>query len=153
MREFSAPNVTTVELTQYGFYIERTAKRIKQYMQRKFTAANFGITVDQWVILDVLNAHDGLSQFEIAEKTYKDAPTVTRIIDLLCKKGFTKREIDGKDRRRFKIFLTPNGRKKIEEVLPIVKECREVGWSELNEADYSQLLRIMDTIFGNFAER
>ncbi|MEM6764682.1 MAG: MarR family winged helix-turn-helix transcriptional regulator [Bacteroidota bacterium] len=141
-----------MELTQYGFYIERTAKRIKQHMQRKFTAANFGITVDQWVILDVLSSFDGLSQFEIAEKTYKDAPTVTRIIDLLCKKGYTKREIDGKDRRRFKIFLTPTGKKKISEVLPVVKSCREIGWEKLTETDYSHLLRIMDTIFGNFDE-
>lgn len=139
-----------IELQQYGFRIERTAKRIKQNLQRRFNELNSGITVDQWVILDVLHQQEGLSQYEIADKTYKDAPTVTRIIDLLCKKELTQRVMDPNDRRRFNIHLTEAGVEKVNELLPIVKEFRQGGWDGLNEQDYEQLIRILDNIFNNF---
>lgn len=141
---------TTEGLKQYGFHIERTAKKIRQTLQRKFNAENAGITVDQWVILDVLNDRNGMSQYEIADKTYKDAPTVTRIIDLLCKKGLAERMVNENDRRRFNIFLTEAGKKKVQEVLPIVKDIREKGWDGLNGEDYSNLMRILSGIFKNF---
>lgn len=139
-----------IELQQYGFHIERTAKRIKQYLQRRFNAMNTGITVDQWVILDVLNQSNGMSQYEIADRTYKDAPTVTRIIDLLCKKGLTKRVMDENDRRRFNIFLTESGRSKVDELLPVVMDIRQQGWEGLTEEDYKSLSRILNQIFTNF---
>lgn len=134
---------------RYGFFIERTTKKIKQKLQRKFHALQAGITVDQWVVLDSLHEHPGLSQYEIAEKTYKDAPTVTRIIDLLCKKDLVERVMDESDRRRFNVFLTENGKAKITELLPVVIEMQEIGWGDLQDADYKQLLRILDIIFNN----
>ena len=81
----------------WGFIIERTAKRMKQAFKRELNAASVGVTVDQWIILQFLNDRDGSSQFEIAKETYKDAPTVTRIIDLLCKKGLICRKADPTD--------------------------------------------------------
>ena len=89
-----------------GFIIERTAKRMKQSFKKILKEKNAGITVDQWVILQELKKEDGLSQFEIASRTFKDAPTVTRIIDLLCKKQLLRRLPDTTDRRKFNIFLT-----------------------------------------------
>lgn len=134
---------------RYGFFIERTTKKIKQKLQRKFHSLNAGITVDQWVVLDSLHKDPGLSQYEIAERTYKDAPTVTRIIDLLCKKNLVERVMDESDRRRFNIFLTEDGHEKIQELLPIVIDMQSIGWGELKDEDYEQLMRILDVIFTN----
>ena len=75
----------------YGFLIERTGKKLKQSLQRIFNDIDADITVDQWVILYELHEHGSLSQNQIGENTYKDAPTVTRIIDLLAKKKLVKR--------------------------------------------------------------
>ncbi|MDZ7898154.1 MAG: MarR family transcriptional regulator [Arcicella sp.] len=43
---------------------------------------------------------NGVSQNELAEMTVKDAPTVTRIIDLLVKKGLAERTMAENDRLR-----------------------------------------------------
>ncbi len=134
----------------YGFLIERTIKRIRQAFQKKLNEHNAGLTVDQWVILDKLQKNDGLSQNEIADSTFKDAPTVTRIIDLLCKKGFTERVMDDNDRRRFKIHLTDLGKERISEILPVVVELRRQGWQSLTDEDYITLIRILDTIYINY---
>ncbi len=136
----------------WGYSIERTAKRMKQSYKRMLNAAGAGITVDQWVVLKLVNDRDGLSQLEIAEQTDKDAPTVTRIIDLLCKKELCERRSDPEDRRKFSICLTAAGRAKIKEVLPIVKSFRQRGWDGLTEADLNQLMRTLDLIYKNLED-
>ena len=132
-----------------GFILERTAKRMKQFFQQKLMQADADITVDQWVILQELDREEGLSQLEIGQATFKDAPTITRIIDLLCKKGLTRRTPDPKDRRRFRIKLTPEGQQRIREVLPTVKSFRREAWQGLREREVDQLVRTLNKIFEN----
>ena len=138
------------EYQPYGSLIELTAKIMKQRLQRKFNALELGITVDQWLILDVLLQTDGISQYNIAQKTYKDAPTVTRIIDLLEKKSLIERRTDTDDRRKYSIFLSKRGKEKAEKVLPLVQEYRKKGWEGLKKEDYEKLKEILTTIQQNF---
>lgn len=132
-----------------GFVIERTSKRMKQHFQRMLKEAATDITVDQWIILQLLNKGDGISQLEIAQQTYKDAPTVTRIIDLLVSKDLLERQSDTDDRRRFNIHLTDMGHAKIEEVMPLAKQFRAKAWAGLTDEDKSQLTSYLNTIFKN----
>ncbi|MCB0643359.1 MAG: MarR family transcriptional regulator [Phaeodactylibacter sp.] len=132
-----------------GFIIERTAKRMKQACQQRLKAAGFDITVDQWVILQELDKEDGLNQYEIAKKTYKDAPTITRIIDLLCKKKLTRRVLDSADRRRYCIRLTDLGRRHIEEILPVIQEFRLQAYQGLPTEDLKGMMGLLNTIFDN----
>ena len=81
--------------------------------------------------------------------TVKDAPTVTRIIDLLVKKGLSERTMAENDRRKFNITLTDAGRSKFDEAYPIVAEVRKKGWGDLNNEDYTTLVRILDSIYAN----
>lgn len=125
---------------------------MKQYFQRKLTLAGAEITVDQWVVLQQLEREKGLSQLDIARSTFKDAPTITRIIDLLCKKGLTQRSPDPEDRRRFRVELTPAGRRKIEKVLPVVKNFRREAWQGLSDVEVDRLVATLNKIFDNLQE-
>lgn len=135
--------------SNYGFQIEVTMKKIRQTLQKKFLEKGFDITVDQWVIIDHLIATNGMSQHRLGELTFKDAPTVTRIIDLLVKKQMVKRQMSDTDRRKFAILLTDHGRQMYERVLPEVKALREAGWADLTQGDFSELMRILRTVFIN----
>lgn len=132
-----------------GFILERTAKRMKRYAQQQLAAAGADITLDQWLILSELDRQDRQNQFQLAQATCKDAPTVTRIIDLLCKKGLTHRLTDPDDRRRFQVTLTPAGRRKIAEVLPIIRATRRRAWHGLSDAEMDQLVGMLNRIHGN----
>ena len=134
---------------QSGFILERTAKRMKQHIQQQLAAAAADITVDQWILMQELEKTPGVSQLELARGTFKDAPTVTRIIDLLCAKGLATRTPDPNDRRRFIIQLTPAGRQKIEAVLPIVKAARLKAWAGLDDRQMDQLTEILNRVFEN----
>jgi DNA-binding MarR family transcriptional regulator len=122
-----------------GFLLERTAKRMKLNLQRQLKEINAGITVDQWLILNTLLEQDGLSQFQICESLTKDAPTITRILDLLSKKKMLARKADKTDRRKFKIFLTVSGKRKAEEIYPLVIQFRQQAYSNVKEKDLKSI--------------
>lgn len=134
----------------FGTYIERNFKVIKNTFLQAFKEKGINITTEQWVILDLLYQKDGISQTELANKSDKDAPTTSRIIDLMCKKGLIERRKVENDRRKFHIFLTPHGNNTYDELLPIAQELRLRGWEGLNDDDYEHFLRIMNQIYGNF---
>jgi DNA-binding MarR family transcriptional regulator len=136
-----------VELS--GHIIERTVKKMKLSFARMLNKLDADVTVDQWVILNILRKEDGLSQLEIARHCYKDAPTVTRILDLLSSKGLIERKADPSDRRRFKICLTQGGIQKIDDLLPTVTEFRVKSYAGIHPNDLQQLHSIMNTIFEN----
>lgn len=136
----------------YFFKIDTTIKKIRNALQKQFNEANFGLTVDQWVVIDHLYRNPGISQNTLAEMTTKDAPTVTRIIDLLSQKGLTERRMDEDDRRKFLVYLTEAGEAKYSEVLPVVSAMRRKGWGDLSDDDYQHFVRIMDSLYLNVSE-
>lgn len=136
----------------YGTLIERTLRLIKLRYSQTFRAAGIDITPEQWVLIDQLYQTNGISQNELANGTYKNAPTVSRIIDLLCKKGWTKRSRCENDRRSYNIFLTPKGEKTVEILLPKVAHLRQLGWKNMSEEDYSVFIQIMNQIYENYEE-
>ena len=134
----------------YFFKIDTTIKKIRNALQKRFADAGFDLTVDQWVVVDHLHRNPGIAQTTLAELTTKDAPTVTRIIDLLAKKGLAERRMTDDDRRKFLVFLTPDGEGLYEQMLPAVIDIRRQGWGTLSDDDYHHFVRIMDQIYNNF---
>ncbi len=134
----------------FGAYIDRTIKVIKLNYLKAFKEAGIDLTTEQWVIMDSLYKNNGVSQTDLANGSFKNAPTVSRIIDLMCKKNLTTRQRFENDRRRYKIFLTEEGQATYEKALPIVEELRRQGWEGLSDEDYEVFLRIMNQIFQNF---
>lgn len=136
----------------YYLKIDATIKKIRAYFQKKFDDAGLDITVDQWVVLDNASRTEGVSQVELADLVYKDAPTITRIIDLLVKKGMVTRRMSENDRRRFNIYLTDKGKSVFDKALPLAVEARKTGWANMGEAEFETFYRILDTIYENFDE-
>lgn len=145
----SSSVLTNISSDLPGFVLERTAKRMKQFFQEHLNQVGAGITVDQWVILQLLDQHSGMSQLDIARATYKDAPTVTRMLDLMCNKQLTVRIADPHDRRRFQIGLTPMGRQKIAEVLPHIQAARQLAWQGFSDAQLKGLLEGLEQVYEN----
>jgi DNA-binding MarR family transcriptional regulator len=135
----------------YSFLLDRTARRVKQYAQQKFKELGFNITVDQWLVLKHLSENGEMKQNDLAELIFKDNPTLTRIIDLLVEKGLIERKLNPSDRRSFRVSLTSNGRKKVEQLKPRIKTVRLKAWEGLSERDFNQFKRILNTIYKNLS--
>ncbi|HQV76868.1 MAG TPA: MarR family transcriptional regulator [Chitinophagales bacterium] len=133
----------------YGFILESTAKKIKLELQRKFNELGIDITVDQWVVMHELHVHGTQNQVSLCEHCAKDAPTITRIIELLLKKEIVNRDACSEDRRRFNISLSKKGKVLVLKLLPLVIEFRKQGWKNLTDKDISHLERITKKIQEN----
>lgn len=134
----------------YGLVIDRTCKKLKHELQKELYRLGYDITVDQWIVIHELYNKGNLSQIQLANNTYKDAPTITRILDLLLKKDLISKIASPNDRRKFEISLTAKGRVLVEDMLPNLYVFRKQGWKDLTEEDFENLRRILDKIYDNY---
>ncbi|HET9486356.1 MAG TPA: MarR family transcriptional regulator [Chryseosolibacter sp.] len=133
----------------YSFLLDRTARRVKQYAQQKFKELKLNVTVDQWLVLKHLYENASMKQNELAELLFKDNPTLTRIIDLLCDKKLTIRKQHPTDRRSFQVELTSQGKKKVEQMKPRIQKIRLKAWEGLSKEDFTHFKRVLDSIYHN----
>lgn len=102
-------------------YISRTSQILKTALFREFKEHGHNITPEQWSVLAKLFYEDGISQKQIGDCLFKDKPTITRILDLMEKKNLIIRISDDKDRRKFKIYLTADGKNVVTALLPVAE--------------------------------
>ncbi|MVZ61399.1 MarR family winged helix-turn-helix transcriptional regulator [Sphingobacterium humi] len=134
---------------QYSFILDKTAKRVKQFAQNSFSAQGIDLTVDQWSVLKTLYEFPLLTHKELADKCGKDQPTLTRMVDLLLKKGYMKRVEHPSDRRCLHLQLTDLGGSKVQALAPLVKDFRMRAWENLSQEDFEHFTRILNTIYNN----
>ena len=82
---------------------------INRKLYRNFRKMNIDITPEQWTVLYYLWSKDGVTQQELCNTTFKDKPSMTRLIDNLEKQGLVTRSSDARDRRINIIRLTEKG--------------------------------------------
>ena len=71
------------------------ARRLQKYFREK----ELDLTVEQWSILVHLWKYDGVSQQELSNRTFRDKPSITRLVDNLEKLGLVERRASETDRR------------------------------------------------------
>lgn len=141
-------------LEMSGFTLERTVKLMKLSFSRILLLhPETDITVDQWVVINMLYKHNALSQQELGELCFKDAPTITRMIDLLVSKSLVSRTHDINDRRRFIIRLTDQGMSIYHFIYPLVREFRSEAYDGLSNEDLAHLDRSLNKIFENLSKQ
>jgi DNA-binding MarR family transcriptional regulator len=91
----------------YSFITGKASTAIARRLQKNFKGAAIEITIEQWSVLYHLWKEDGLSQQQLCEATFRDKPSITRLVDNLEKLKLVKRVASKEDRRINKIFLTP----------------------------------------------
>jgi DNA-binding MarR family transcriptional regulator len=90
----------------YSFITGKASIAIARRLQKKFNTAGINLTIEQWSVLYHLWKEDGKSQQELCNATFRDKPSITRLIDNLEKLDLVKRVSDEKDRRINKVYLT-----------------------------------------------
>ncbi len=111
----------------FGVLNGRVSAAINRKMYRKFRTSGLEITPEQWTVLLYLWDKDGVSQQELCNATYKDKPSMTRLIDNLERMHLVVRVADKNDRRSNIIHLTKDAR-------DIEKKVRELVHETFTEA-------------------
>ena len=83
---------------------------VARRLQKNFRLAGLEITIEQWSVLYHLWKQDGLSQQELCNRTFRDKPSITRLIDNLEKQKLVKRMPSKDDRRINLVCLTESAK-------------------------------------------
>jgi DNA-binding MarR family transcriptional regulator len=133
----------------YGYLINLAAQRLKYELHRAFQAKGYDVTPEQWAVLNRLWEQDGLSQVELAERTFKDKPGTTRILNLLEKKGVVLRRRDSQDGRVIRVFLTKTGKDFKEKLIACAEEVLAKSGQNLTKEEVAQFKRTLNKILEN----
>ena len=101
------PNNQFKKSELYSFITGKASTAIARRLQKNFKQAGFEITIEQWSVLYHLWKEDGLSQQQLCEATFRDKPSITRLVDNLEKLKLVNRVASKNDRRINMIYLTP----------------------------------------------
>ena len=80
---FSELNIEMVFALMSG----KLSAAINRKLYRSFRKLSIDITPEQWTVLYYLWSRDGVTQQELCNVTFKDKPSMTRLIDNLEKQG------------------------------------------------------------------
>jgi DNA-binding MarR family transcriptional regulator len=111
----------------YSFITGKASTAIARRLQKKFNAAGLNLTIEQWSVLYHLWKQEGISQQELCNATFRDKPSITRLVDNMEKLNLVKRVASVNDRRINLIFLTKQAQKLQEETMLLAEQT-------LNEA-------------------
>lgn len=141
--KFNTPTTTVL------YTIEQAIKAYRKFCQQNISLVAKEITVDQLLILMFIEKNPELTQKSIAKLVFKDNASVTRIIELMVKRGFMKRVMNEKDRRRFKLEITKKGKATIELLTPVIEYDRSEALKGVSLAEMIQLQATLEKIINN----
>ncbi|MFC6333486.1 MarR family winged helix-turn-helix transcriptional regulator [Paenibacillus septentrionalis] len=128
-------------LMSIGFLLGVTHRKLAASLHHRLKA--YDITPEQWSVLYHVIHEEGMIQKSIAEQTYKDKPTVTRILHQLEHKGWIVRQADAVDRRSYRIYSTEQGRKLIAQTTAIEESITDEVMHCLGEKEHEHLKQML----------
>lgn len=142
--------MTAEKLNATFFYLlEKSIKSYRQMAQRNISDEFGSITVDQLLVLQTMRDQPELTQQQIAAAVFKDFASITRIIDLLVRKGFLKRSDHPTDRRRFELTLTAEAEDLLGQVRPRILKNRRIALEGIEEEELAIARKVLAKITEN----
>lgn len=121
MRDQFAGGGVVVE-NAIGFWIHRVYQASRNEMYRVFREHGEDVTPEQWAVLIRLWEQDGVTQGELSEATFRDAPTMSRIVGVMEGRGLLERRPDPDDGRVRRVFLTRHARRLKAKLVPLAEQ-------------------------------
>ncbi len=111
----------------YSFITGKASTALARRLQKNFKQAGIEVTIEQWSVLYHLWKEDGLSQQDLCNQSFRDKPSITRLVDNLEKLKLVKR-VPSKDDRRINLIYLTEAAKTLQE------QTMEMANQTLNEA-------------------
>ncbi len=107
------------------------------------------ITSEQFGIIFLLYYKDGLYQSQVAKLLRKDRPNITRMVDILEKKGYITRKKDNENKRIIKLFITESGKETAKLLEPLREDFYKNMVDGFSDNDIKDLYKLLEKIRNN----
>jgi len=122
---------------------------VARRLQKNLRNAGLDITIEQWTILYHLWKEDCLSQQELCNRTYRDKPSVTRLIDNLEKQKLLKRSSHKNDRRINLVCLTDAGKVLQDTTLELANQTMDEALDGVRKEDIETVKMVLQKVYDN----
>ena len=133
----------------YSFITGKASTAIARRLQKKFNNAGVNLTIEQWSVLYHLWKINGLSQQELCTATFRDKPSITRLVDNLEKLSLVKRVPDGKDRRINKIYLTKHAEALEVQTMQLAEETLNEALAGVSQEQIEMCKEVLQCVYDN----
>jgi len=120
------------------YLLNDVARLIKTRADQR--ARTHGMTRAQWVILSRLERLPGQTQNELAAIVEVEPITIARLVDRLEQAGYVERRADPRDRRVWRLHLTPAAEPILRELKKHKAELRDEVTQGVDRAELDQLI-------------
>ena len=127
-----------------GFQVNMTANAMKNRFNSFLKP--YALTSEQYVIMKSVEENPDISPTLLAEITFKDKTTITRMINTLVKNDMLIRIPKVDDRRAYKIQWSKKGTKVMQEILPITENVISKISAQFSPKDLSTFLTILEQL-------
>jgi len=121
-----------------------------QLMKRKnhqaISNAGYNITMEQLVVLEMLNFLGDVNMTELSHAVWKQNANITRIVDKLETRKLVKRKAVKGDRRANLVSITNVGKQLFKDVIPIVLDTYKDAVSTISKEEEAITLSIIKKI-------
>lgn len=126
--------------------IVRTAEFLRTVFAEQLKP--YGITGTQYNVLRILRGAgtEGLPCGQIAERMVTQDSDITRLLDRLSAMGLIDRGRSERDRRVVTTVLTPEGKKLLARLDPVVKQANQSLLGHLDERTIAAMIRGLESI-------
>ena len=132
------------------FYsLESAIKAYRRFAQARLHARGVDITIDQWLVLKTIHESADVTLQQVGAAVFKDFASITRIVQLLERKGLLRRKPHPTDGRRSELVLTSAGEKVIRTVEPIAQGNRRQALEGIDAEQVAQLRAVLKRIVEN----
>ena len=133
----------------YSFITGMASIAIARRLQKKFNTASLNLTIEQWSVLYHLWKKDGISQQELCNASFRDKPSITRLVDNLQKLGLVKRVASDSDRRINLIYLTSTSLKLQEESMALAEETLNEALTGVPQEKIEVCKEVLQIVYDN----
>lgn len=128
----------------------RLAMAAKAHRARSGThLARIGLHPGQESVLKALSEEDGRTMSNLAQVLGVQPPTVTKMISRMAAQGLLKRVASPSDGRLARVFLTDEGRGRIEEIDRIWTRIEREALAGFDDKDKKRLRRLLRAVERN----
>lgn len=105
-----------------------------------------GLQVAEWRVLACLSDGDGMTVGDVADRALQHQPTMTKIINRMVKTGLVTRHKGEPDRRQVRVYITEDGRKRVEDALAAAKRHEADVLSDYGPREAAQLKSMLQAL-------
>jgi DNA-binding MarR family transcriptional regulator len=148
MTQFTADGGIALE-EALGYWVARVYLASRSQMYRRFKQHDVDLTPEQWMVLVRLWQHEGVTQSALAERTFRDLPTMSRILSSMERNGLIVRRKDVSDGRARLVYLTDVGRSLRRQLVPEARLMVEDLLRGIPDEDIAVTRRTLQRVLAN----